>query len=304
MPLSAQDMPQTDKSKQEKSDIDKSKKDWSTDKSKQDNDWSTDKSKQDKTKQDWSKNDKSISSKHMLPVSTSSEEAKKAFIMAMDRIWNADYRSFEKNIDEALKADPNFFMAHANRALVLSAEKDNKDVSNHIDKALAIPQDGFTPAENIIRRMLIAIKDDKRSDIKSLNDELINAYPDNMMSYGLAYNISRFNLDDQDRASQYNRKMLAIDPNFGPAWNQMGYYYMDRNKMDSAYIAFKNYADNAPNEPNAHDSMGDYYMKAGDFDHASQHFDKAVALGMEVSKEKAEKAKSLAKGEETIPDED
>lgn len=291
LPLSAQDMPQTDKSKQEKSNIDKSKQDWPTDKSEQDN-----------TKQDWSKTDKSMLSKHMLPVSTTSEEAKKAFTMALDRIWNADFKGFEKNIDEALKADPNFFMAHANRALVISSDKNSKELNNHIDKALAIPQDGFTPAEIIIRRMLIAIKDDKRSDIKSLNEELIKAYPDNTMSYGLVYNISRFNLEDQDMANQYNRKMLAIDPTFGPAWNQMGYYHLEHNNMDSAYIAFNNYADNSPNEPNAHDSMGDYYMKAKDYEHASQHFDKAVALGMDVSQEKADRAKSLAKGEDVIPE--
>ncbi len=293
MPLSAQDMPQTDKSKQEKSNIDKSKQDWSTDKSKQ-----------DKTKQDWSKNDKSMLSKKMLPVSTQNEEAKKAFMMAIDRIWNADFKGYEAKINEALEADPNFFMAHVNRAVVASMDEESKNLDKYVDKALALPQDGLTDAENIMRRMLIALKEDKRTEIRSISDELIKSYPDNLFSYGIAYNLARFTLDNQDEAIKYNRKMLALDPTFGPAWNQMGYYHMEHNNMDSAYIAFNKYADNSPNEPNAHDSMGDYYMKAKDYEHASQHFDKAVALGMDVSQEKADRAKSLAKGEEVIPEED
>jgi tetratricopeptide (TPR) repeat protein len=293
MPLSAQDTPQTDKSKQEKSNIDKSKQDWSNDKSKQDH-----------TKQDWSKGDKSMLSIHMLPVSTNSEEAKQAFAMALDRIWNADMKGYQKKMEAALNADPNFFMAHANRALIESSDDDNKEADKHLEKALAISQDGFTPAESIIRKMLVAVKDDKQSDLKSIKEELIETYPDNIMSYGIAYNIERYNLDNTDEAYKYIRKMVALEPRFGPAWNQLGYYHLDRNNMDSAYIAFKNYTDYAPNEPNAHDSMGDYYMEAKDYQHASEHFDKAVAMGMDVSQEKAERAKSLAAGEDVIPEED
>ena len=84
-------------------------------------------------------------------------------------------------------------------------------------------------------------------------------------------------------------------PGYGGGYNSLGYSYMAIEEMDKAKAAFEKYIELAPNEPNAYDSMGEYYMAAKDYARSAEHYDRAVALGMEGSKAGAEKARAVLK---------
>ncbi|NBC08846.1 MAG: hypothetical protein GVY26_16770 [Bacteroidetes bacterium] len=70
---------------------------------------------------------------------------------------------------------------------------------------------------------------------------------------------------------------------------------MALGEMGKAKAAFEKYLELAPDEANAYDSMGEYYMVAKDYAKSAEHYDRAVELGMEDSKERAEKARAALK---------
>lgn len=246
-----------------------------------------------------------------LPVSSTSQTAIKSYHDAITRIGHADVKAYNEKLDQAIKEDPKFFMAQAHVALsdVIDA-KNKKDTENgkadnskaSIETALAIPQQGFTPAELIVRDLLVTLKDNKTSEIKPLCDKLVQQFPENTEAYLLAVNVSRFILDDEDQAFAYCNQLLQINPNVGPAWNIAGYYHLEKGDLAQAKVAFDNYLRLNPNEANAHDSMGDYCLAAKQYDQSAMHFEKAVAMGMESSRERAEKARALAQEGAGEPD--
>lgn len=232
-----------------------------------------------------------------LPLSTKSEEAKAAFHQALNFLWNSRMDEYRAKLDEALKSDPQFFAVHAHIAIA-EYSFDNKEKSKEFaEKTLALNQDNLTPAEKILREIVVNLKDDNTKELKSLCDQMIETYPDNPQAYELAMAVNGKILDNRDAEARYAQRLVEIDPTQGPAWNQLGYYYMEKNDMEKAKQAFENYIKNNPDEANAHDSMADYYMKEGKYDDAVTHYEKAVAMGMEISRERAEKARSLARGE-------
>lgn len=60
--------------------------------------------------------------------------------------------------------------------------------------------------------------------------------------------------------------------------NNLGYHCLAGKKMDKAYRLFKRNTDNYPHSANAFDSMGDYYLAAGDKARAIASFKKSLQL--------------------------
>jgi len=60
--------------------------------------------------------------------------------------------------------------------------------------------------------------------------------------------------------------------------NDLGYFYMGINKLDKAYSLLKRNTINYPQSSNAWDSLGDYYVAAGDKQKAIEAFTKSLSL--------------------------
>lgn len=234
-----------------------------------------------------------------LPSSTTSEAAKASYSKAIDRLVNANHDQYIQFMKEALQADPNYFMAQANLALTSLDDKsgDKKIDKSELRKALDIPQANLTDAEKIVRKILVKIDEDPNADLTPLTDELVNAYPGTMEAWGLSRSIA-FIENDDETVFRCSQKLVELDPEFGPAHNALGYAYMSKGQMDMAKKEFEEYLRLSPNEANAHDSMGEFYMKTGDYAKSAEHYNQAVAMGMNASKKYAEKATALANGDD------
>lgn len=236
-----------------------------------------------------------------LPLSTNSKEAVQAYNQALDRLWNARIDQYEQKMNEALKADPQCFMIHATNAIVFSDAKQDVNKEKFISStktALAFPETNFTPAEKIIRELLVNIRDNNKDALIPLCEKLITTYPEAVASYELAIDVSKFLVNDTTASLEFTQRCIEKFPDHGPAWNTLGYHYLETGDKVKAKEAFDKYLALNPDEANAHDSMGDYYLQTGDFDESIQHFEKAVAMGMDVSRERAERARALARGED------
>lgn len=224
-----------------------------------------------------------------MPVSTTSEEAKKAYRAASYLGSNIRFEAASMEIAKALEADPNYFMAYVYAYQVL-APADQKEVV--LDKALAIDPSNFTEAENILRKQMLAWKADPKARPGEAMKALVAAYPTTVEAYEWAYLHAMFTEGDLDAAYDYASKLIELDPYFPAVYNGLGYLYLRKNEMDKARAAFEMYLELAPAEPNAHDSMGEYYMLTEDYAKAAAYYDQAVALGMKASKAGAEKARA------------
>jgi tetratricopeptide (TPR) repeat protein len=223
-----------------------------------------------------------------LPVSAQSETARRAYQNASYLGSNIRFDAARMEIGKAVEAGPGFFMAYAYDYQVLAKDEQKPAL---LEKALAIDPAGFTEAEKIMRRQLVAWKADPKASPAGAMKALVAAYPKTPEAYEWAYLHAWYTDGNKEAALDYAQKLAALDPNFGPVFNSLGYFYMEKEEMDRAKAAFEKYLELAPAEPNAYDSMGEYYLNTGDFAKSAGYYDQAVALGMEGSKNGAGKAR-------------
>ena len=231
-----------------------------------------------------------------LPVSSRSETAKSAYFKALQAAENANIPAFFDGMKAAVETDPNFFMAYVNLAFAETAFGQYEKAAAFIKPALAIAPAGFNENEKVHRKALEAWEKDPKADPAEYMEALTVAYPNTAEAFDLASRSAKWLSKDQKAALKYTLRLLELRPDFGGGYNTLGYTYMELGEMDKAKTAFEKYIELAPTEPNAYDSMGEYYLTTGDYAKSAEYYDRAVALGLEGSKNGAEKARAaLAK---------
>jgi tetratricopeptide (TPR) repeat protein len=126
-------------------------------------------------------------------------------------------------------------------------------------------------------------------------EPLLEKYPDD---YYLHLWIMAY-YNDNDRSVEIGEKMVENNPLFAPAYNILGYKYMEQNDLVKAEICFDKYIELRPDLANVYDSKADYLMRADKFEEAIQLYERAFAMderNMKISKTKADKAKILLRG--------
>lgn len=230
---------------------------------------------------------------YFLPVSTTSTEAKQAYIEALMSIQHADFNSYRDWMAKALESDPEFFMALTHRGLgSLNATNPNFPKEN-ITKALAVSEAKLTGSEKILRKALVLLDQDLKSDITGVIKELQAAYPTTAQGYDLGLFVNYFYTNDYAEAVKNGEMLVKLAPDFGGGYNMLGYANMEAGDMKAAKKSFEKYIKKFPEEANPYDSMGEYYMKAKDYENSAKYYQMAADRGLETSQELADKAKSM-----------
>ena len=231
-----------------------------------------------------------------LPVSSTSEAAKADYFKALQAAENANVPGFFDGMKAAVKTDPDFFMAYVNLAFGETAFGQYEKAAAFIKPALAIDPAGFNKCEQIHRQALQAWDKDPKADPAPYMEALTAAYPNTAEAHDLAGRSAVWISKDTKSSVKHFLRLLEVRPNYGGGYNSLGYSYMALGEMDKAKAAFEKYLELAPAEANAYDSMGEYYLAVKDYAKSAEYYDQAVALGMEGSKQGAEKARAaLAK---------
>ncbi|MEL7222375.1 MAG: tetratricopeptide repeat protein, partial [Bacteroidota bacterium] len=222
-----------------------------------------------------------------LPVSTTSEPAQKAYEAATYLASNLRFEAARAELNRALELDPDFFMVYAYMYQVLAS---NGEKEGLMEKALSIDTQNFTEAENVMRRQMLVWKENPEAPPTEAMKALVTAYPNTPEAYEWAALHATFTTNDHTAGLTYAEKVIALDPNYPPIYNVLGYLRLYMDQMDEAKAAFEQYLELAPAEPNAHDSMGEYYMLTKDYVKSAGYYEQAVALGMESSQSRVEQA--------------
>ena len=233
----------------------------------------------------------SIAQDFFMPVSSKSKTAIKAYQQADELAANAQISAAKVELEKALAADPNFFMAQA-LSVYLASQKETGDL---IKKALAINQSNLSRAERIIREQLVILDKDPKAKTTNNLKKLVAAFPTTPQAYTWAALQSAFRNQDDEAALDYSQKLMVLRPDYGPIHNVRGYVYLRKNEMDKAKAAFEKYIALAPKEANAYDSMGEYYMTNKEYAKSAEYYDKANKMGMSEAKDRADKARRAMK---------
>ena len=205
-------------------------------------------------------------------LSTKHAQVQESFGQAI--ILSGNYRLDEclKTLRAALTEDPGFA---AGWTLLAYYTTDSHEAAEALNRAQSLAGEA-SPSEMLLVRWVAALKhNDQIAAISNLNDLLRKESNDKFVLY-LA---GRWFVDqrDQQKAIPLFEKVLALDGEFTPVLNRLGYAYAAMGDMTRAEMLMRRYVAAMPADANPEDSYGDILFKAGRYDEAKTHFDAALS---------------------------
>ena len=208
-----------------------------------------------------------------IPVTTSSEEARKEFLQGRDLNEKLLIQDSIAHYDRAISLDPNFALAELNRATVSPT---GKEFFEHLKKAVSLAD----KASNGEKLLILGTEAGANGNVakqKEYLDQLIAAYPNDERA-NFALGGYYFGQQEFPQAVQYYKKATEISPTFSSAFNLLGYAYRQNLDYPNAEQAFKKYIELIPGDPNPYDSYAELLLKMGKFDDSITQYRKALSI--------------------------
>ncbi len=204
------------------------------------------------------------------PVTTSSDEAYKAYEKGLDYYNKLYTREALQEYERAVKLDPQFAMAHF-RAATFYYEFDQKEkYEESREKALAL----LDKVKDIERLQILygfARIDRNMKEVEKYFKELIDRYPDHLETvYIQAHKL--YEEQKFGEAAEASLRILKINPEYALAYNLLGYIYYFLGEYEKSLEYLKKYAEIAEGQANPHDSRGEILMYLGYYDEALREF--------------------------------
>ncbi|MFQ5632200.1 MAG: tetratricopeptide repeat protein, partial [bacterium] len=213
-----------------------------------------------------------------IPITTSSDEAKKLFLKGRDKFELIEFAASVQYFEQAIEKDPNFALAHLFRFRtgVGGAEV----TQGYLAKAVALV-DKVSKGEKYLILYSKALVDGEGTKQKENLDKLLELFPsDKRVQYlaGMYFGgIER----DFETALQYYRRVTELDNTFAPVYNNIGYTSMTLGNFAEAEKAFVEQIKLVPNRPNPYDSYAELLIRMGRYDESIAQYKKA--LGKDAS---------------------
>jgi serine/threonine protein kinase/tetratricopeptide (TPR) repeat protein len=209
-------------------------------------------------------------------LTTKSYEAMRSYQVGYESLLARNRPSAISNLDRATKIDPNFLLAQFRLGQAYREARDSRmEEAFTRAKELGIQQNEQTRLATEANYLLSVKKD--RAGARSVFEQLVARYPKDpeaLLALTDLYRESR----SYDRSVEYGKRAAALDPNFGEAWNAIGYTYLLKHDYGNAIDSFKRYVEVEPSNPNAYDSLGDVYAEAHIYDDALRNYQRVLAI--------------------------
>ena len=208
-----------------------------------------------------------------IPVTTSSEEARKEFLAGRDLSEKLRITDSIAHFDKAISLDPNFAWAELQRANVSPTAK---EFFEHLKKAVALA-DKASDGERMLIQANEAGANGDPTKQKEILEKLVAAYPNDERAH---FNLGGYYFGQQDftQAISHYKRATELAPDYSTAFNILGYAYRQNEAYSDAENAFKKYIELIPNDPNPYDSYAELLLKMGRFDEAITQYNKALAI--------------------------
>jgi len=209
-------------------------------------------------------------------VTTSSEQARKAYNEARENDLKMYEREAISGYATALQYDPHFVMATLRLADKMKG-RDPERAKSLLASAMR-SRDEITPREQLMLR----IYEERwgRRDVAALGalyDEYLRRFPDDPEGYRMRCDFLTSQKRTAEALAEYER-LLTVNPNYAIAYNTLGYASASRGDFAKAEDYLKRYRYLAPDQANPLDSLGELYALIGRYDEAEDVLRKAIAI--------------------------
>ncbi len=208
-----------------------------------------------------------------IPITTSSEEARKEFLQGRDLNEKLLIQDSIAHYDKAISLDANFAYAELNRAGVSPT---GKEFFDHLKKAVSLA-DKASNGEKLLILGTEAGANGNAAKQKEYLEQLVAAYPNDERA-NFALGGYYFGQQDFPQAITYYKRATELEPKFSSAFNLLGYAYRQNVDYANAETAFKKYIELIPNDPNPYDSYAELLLKMGKFDDSITQYRKALSI--------------------------
>lgn len=210
-----------------------------------------------------------------IPVTTKSAEARRKYEMGM--LHYEDLLMIDEGLEflrEAVKADPQFALGHA---MLGFATFD--PVEGHRHRALSRQFiANASPDERLQIRWLNGTKDGQIVPAIAAMNDLLGKYPNDKQFANTVAGWLCSNEQAYDRGAEVLERLLAKNPDYAPAMNNIAYCYALGGRANLATPWMDKYIVGLPDQPNPQDSYGEISRMMGNFPAALDHYRAALKI--------------------------
>lgn len=205
---------------------------------------------------------------------TDSKPALEAFQRGLDERMRFYPQDAMASFRRALEADPQFAAA---RVQLVELEREAETRQAHFEILATVDRRRLTERERFLVDLSLAWRDKDQVRVRHLARQFVERHPRD--PWGLSM-VAAQAWDDQDwsRAEQLFGRLLAVEPNWVLARNNLGYLAMAQGRFADAEQHFQTYAYAAPDQANPHDSLGELYVLLGRYDEARAQLEQALEV--------------------------
>jgi len=208
-----------------------------------------------------------------IPVSSSSEEAKKEFMLGRDLAEKLLIQDSIQHYDKAIALDSSFAIAELNRA---TSSPTAREFFEHLNKAVSLSEHA-SAGERLLILATEAGANGNAAKQKEYLDQLVGQYPNDERAQ-FALGGYYFGQQNYANAIEHYKKATELNPSYSTAFNILGYAYRQSEDYANSERAFKQYIVLIPNDPNPYDSYAELLLKIGRFDESIAQYRKAVTI--------------------------
>ena len=209
-----------------------------------------------------------------LELSTASAAGKAAALACADALDNFHLDLARQKCTEAIAADDNLALAHLWLAQAAATpEQSIAELGKAVDRFSKA-----SPGERALVGAMKAWRDARIADAQRGYDEAVLALGAEKRAFVARGQFRQVALGDVTGAIADYRKAVALDGKYAAGYNFLGFALADAGKLDEAAQAIAKYAELAPNEPNAHDSLAALALRRADLAEAASEEKKALSI--------------------------
>ena len=227
----------------------------------------------------------------VMQWTSESDEAKFAFNTGMWQFYNLEWEKANESFSNAIEADESFALAYAMRARTNRLMQNQSSANEDLDVAVSMSLNASVEE----KKMILTLYDDNQLGTNSFDrvvERLVRKYPDG--SFLRMESIFATMSDiGPDMILRRGKELYAMNPNFTPALNIMGYAYMQKDEMELAKETLQEQVRRQAGKANPYDSLGDYYLEVNDNTMALKYFEQSSKMGLKASDSKVDSLKSL-----------
>jgi tetratricopeptide (TPR) repeat protein len=196
--------------------------------------------------------------------------ARPFFTRAWESLSNVHLDDARELFAQTVAVDPSCTLAWAHLGALTPGANGRKMVDDAVAASAALPE--------VERLQVQALAAQHRGD----NEQALSLF---RSALGYAPNSFALNFAVAQRAGVLRLwaemvpaalRATELEPERGAGWNLLGYAYVGLKQHPQAVLAFRHYADVAPLEPNAHDSLGDALLANNELDEARAAYQRAI----------------------------